>query len=225
MGRPKIARKSTAVDMTAMCDVAFLLLSFFILTTKFKAAEAISVTTPSSVSSKIAPEKDVTLVTITKDGKVFVSLDNEDVKGELANQLNSNLNAGLSGAEIAAFKKASFFGAPVSALKSFLQIPTDKLKGDALPGIPAQDTANNQMVDWMRYIVAAHASTGTKLNLIVKGDNLAKYPQFKNVINAFKKADQFKFQMITNPEGVPTGTDLWRKYMTGGGADAASTEE
>jgi biopolymer transport protein ExbD len=185
MGRPKIARKSTAVDMTAMCDVAFLLLSFFILTTKFKAAEAISVTTPSSVSSKIAPEKDVTLVTITKDGKVFVSLDNEDVKGELANQLNSNLNAGLSGA----------------------------------------DTANNQMVDWMRYIVAAHASTGTKLNLIVKGDNLAKYPQFKNVINAFKKADQFKFQMITNPEGVPTGTDLWRKYMTGGGADAASTEE
>ncbi len=37
MARPKIARKSTAVDMTAMCDVAFLLLSFFILTTKSKA--------------------------------------------------------------------------------------------------------------------------------------------------------------------------------------------
>ena len=67
----------------------------------------------------------------------------------------------------------------------------------------------------MRYIVAAHASTGAKFNLIVKGDNLAKYPQFKNVITAFKKNDQFKFQMVTNPEGVPEGTDLWKRFMKG----------
>jgi biopolymer transport protein ExbD len=215
MGRPKIARKSTTIDMTAMCDVAFLLLSFFILTTKFKPAEAITVTTPSSVSSKVAPEKDVTLVTITKDGKAFVSLDNEEVKGELANQLNANMGASLTPADIAAFKKASFFGTPVSQLKSYLQIPSDKLKGDQLPGIPIQDSTHNELTQWMQYIVAAHSNTNTKLNLIVKGDNLAKYPQFKNVLTAFKKNDQFKFQMITNPEGVPTGTDLWRKYMKG----------
>ena len=54
------------------------------------------------------------------------------------------------------------------------------------------------------------------MNLVVKGDNMAKYPTFANVIAAFKKNDQFKFQMITNPEGVPTGTDLWKKYMKGG---------
>jgi biopolymer transport protein ExbD len=215
MSRPKIARKSTSVDMTAMCDVAFLLLSFFILTTKFKPAEDITVTTPSSVSSKVAPEKDVTLVTITKDGKAFVSLDNEEVKGELANQLNEHMGAALSPSDITAFKKASFFGTPVSQLKSFLQIPKDKVKGDQLPGIPIQDSAHNELTQWMQYIVAAHANTNTKLNLIVKGDNLAKYPQFKNVITAFKKNDQFKFQMITNPEGVPKGTDLWRKYMSG----------
>lgn len=215
MARPKISRKSTVVDMTAMCDVAFLLLSFFILTTKFKPAEAIAVTTPNSVSSKVAPEKDVTLVTITKDGKVFISLDNESVKEELANQMNTNSGAALSAAEVKAFRKASFYGSPVTQLKSFLAIPADQLKGDALPGIPAKDTANNEVVDWMRNIVAAHAATNEKLNLIVKGDNLAKYPQFKNVITAFKKADLFKFSMITNPEGIPTGTDLWRKYMKG----------
>jgi biopolymer transport protein ExbD len=222
MGRPKIARKSTAVDMTAMCDVAFLLLSFFILTTKFKPAEAITVTTPSSVSSKVAPSKDVTLVSITKEGKVFVSLDNEEVKGELANQFNANMGAGLSPADIAAFKKASFFGSPVSQLKSFLQIPADKLKGDALPGIPAQDTAHNEMIQWMQYIVAAHSQVGSKFNLIVKGDNLAKYPQFKNVLTAFKKSDQFKFQLVTNPENVPQGTDLWKKYMSRGGETASA---
>jgi biopolymer transport protein ExbD len=224
MSRPKVPRKSTAVDMTAMCDVAFLLLSFFILTTKFKASEAITVETPSSVSSKVAPEKDVTLVSLTKDGKVFVSLDNEEVKEELANQLNANKGASLSPADVAAFKKASFYGTPVSQLKSALQIPADKLTGDALPGIPAQDTANNEMIDWIRYIVAAHSSTGAKMNLIFKGDNAAKYPAFKNVITAFKKNDQFKFSMVTNAEGVPEGTDLWRKYMSGGSAETASDE-
>jgi biopolymer transport protein ExbD len=55
MPRAKIPRKSTNIDMTAMCDVAFLLLSFFILATKFKPPEALTVVTPSSVSSKIAP--------------------------------------------------------------------------------------------------------------------------------------------------------------------------
>ncbi len=215
MARPKIARKSTIVDMTAMCDVAFLLLSFFILTTKFKPDEAISVTTPNSVSSKAAPEKDVTLVTITKDGKVFISLNNDAVKQQLAEELNESAGANLNPTEVKEFVKASFYGTPLSQLKSFLALPKDKLTDANLPGIPAKDTANNEVVDWMRYIVTAHSKTGDKFNLIVKGDNMAKYPQFKNVITAFKKADQFKFQMITNPEGIPTGTDLWRKFMKG----------
>lgn len=219
MSRPKIARKSTSVDMTAMCDVAFLLLSFFILTTKFKPAESITVETPSSVSSKVAPEKDVTLVSVTKDGKVYVSIDNEEVKEEVANQLNTNNGAALSPADINAFKKANFFGTAISQLKSALQIPTDKLKAETLPGIPVQDTAHNELIPWMRAIVAAHASTGTKMNLLFKGDNLAKYPAFKNVMAAFKKNDQFKFQMVTNSEGIPEGTDLWRKIMSGGSTE------
>jgi biopolymer transport protein ExbD len=212
MARPKIPRKSTAVDMTAMCDVAFLLLAFFILTTKFKPDEAITVDTPSSVSSKAAPDKDVTLVTITKDGKAFLSLDNEEVKDEMAKEISSSKGINVNAAQ---FKKASFFGTSFGQLPSFLALSPEQAKGANLPGIPMQDTANNELVEWMRIVVSAHANTNNKLNLIVKGDNLAKYPQFKNVIAAFKKNDQFKFQMITNPEGVPTGTDLWKKYMRG----------
>ncbi len=80
MGRAKLPRKSTTIDMTGMCDVAFLLLSFFILTTKFKPAEVIAVTTPSSVASKVAPTKDFVLTTISKDSKVFLTLDDEPKK-------------------------------------------------------------------------------------------------------------------------------------------------
>ncbi len=215
MSRPKIARKSTSVDMTAMCDVAFLLLSFFILTAKPKTSENIEVVTPSSVSSKIAPEKDVTLISITKDGKVYLSMDNADVKGEVANQLNANNGANLSPADIAAFKKAEFFGTPISQLKSALQIPSDKLKAASLPGIPVKDTLHNELTAWMRAIVAASASSNKKLNILLKGDNDSKYPAFKGVKTALLKNDQPKFQMITNAEGIPEGTDLWKRLKSG----------
>jgi biopolymer transport protein ExbD len=216
MARPKIRRNSTNVDMTAMCDVAFLLLSFFILTTKFKAPEAIPVVTPNSVSAKVAPETDVTLITISKDGKLFLSLDNESVKEKMAEDMNKEKKLGLSAADITAFKTAAFFGSSFSQLPSYLKIPADKLKAENVPGITVDTAvAKNELVDWMKYVVAAHSATGAKFNLILKGDNMAKYPMFKNVVTAFKKNAQFKFQMVTNPEGVPENTDLWRKYQGG----------
>jgi biopolymer transport protein ExbD len=215
MARPKLPRKSTTVDMTAMCDVAFLLLTFFILTTKFKPSEVISITTPNSVSAKVAPEKDVTLISIDKEGKAYLSLDNENVKGAMAREMNETGGAGLSDQDIELFKKASFFATPISQVKSYLAIPEEDRKANALPGIPIADTANNEMIKWIQYVVSAHSKENEKLNLIIKGDNLVKYPQFKNVIDAFKKNDQFKFQMITNPEGVPEGTDLWKRFMKG----------
>ena len=216
MGRPKLPRKSTFIDMTAMCDVAFLLLAFFILTTKFKPAEAITVEIPNSVASKIAPQKDVVLVTITKEGKVFLTLDDESIKETIATEINTYRNLGLNPQELNAFKKSGFFGSSFSQLKQFLAIPADKLKGDALSGIPCKDSSNNELTEWIRFIVTAYANGDhKKMNLLVKGDNASKYPEFKQIIQAFKKNDQFKFQMITNPESIPPGTELYRKFMAG----------
>lgn len=210
MGRAKLPRKSTSIDMTAMCDVAFLLLSFFILTTKFKPAEAIAVTTPNSVAAKVAETKDIVLITIDKDGKVFLSMDDESKKEVIANTLNATKNLGLN---VQAFKKAGFYGAPFSGLAAFLSIPEEARKGGALPGIPAKDSTNNEIREWMSLVLTAYA--GQKANIQLKGDNASKYPAFKNVIDAFKKNDILKFQMITNPESVPVGSELWKSAMKG----------
>jgi len=198
--------------MTAMCDVAFLLLSFFILTTKFKPSEAITVATPSSVASKIAPDKDFVMVTIDKDGKVFLSIDDESKKEAIANALNSTKNLGI---DVNAFKKAEFFGTSFSQLPQFLALPKEKLKGELLPGIPVQDSTNNEMIEWMQLVFNAYQGSQMKA-LLLKGDNNSKYPSFKNVITAFKKNDFLKFQMVTNPENVPEGTDLWITNQKGG---------
>src|ERR1700735_2989870 len=105
MPRAKIPRKSTNIDMTAMCDVAFLLLSFFILATKFKPPEALTVVTPSSVSTKTAPQKDVVIVTIDQDGKVYLSVSDANVseKRNMIDELNTSKNIGLTDQEKANF--------------------------------------------------------------------------------------------------------------------------
>jgi biopolymer transport protein ExbD len=212
MARPKIPRKSTAVDMTAMCDVAFLLLSFFILTTKFKPSEAVPVNTPNSVAAKVAPETNVVMISLNKDGKIFLSTgdskNDKDKKAEIIKSVNSHKNLGLSDAEVAALVRAPFIGTPLAQLKQQARLATDQMTGETLPGIYVKDSTNNELLDWMRGVADAYA--GMKPNLLLKGDNVAKYPAFRNIIDAFRKNEFFKFQMVTNPESVPMGTDLFK---------------
>jgi hypothetical protein len=211
MGRAKLPRKSTNIDMTAMCDVAFLLLSFFILATKAKPAEAIHVTPPSSVAAKKVPQKDVVLVTLDPSGKVFISMDDKSKKEFIANSIKNTTNPNLN---VSAFVNATFWGAPLAGMNSFLSIPEDKRTGAALPGIPVDTTKGaNEMIEWMRLVKSAY--NGEKINLLLKGDNEAKYPAFRAIVDAFKTNDLLKFQMVTNPEAAPTGTELWKLWNTG----------
>ena len=215
MPKVKIPRKSTSVDMTAMCDVAFLLLSFFILTTKFKPSEALKVVTPSSVSNKIAPEKDVVLITLDKDGKVYLSVSDQNTsqKKDMLDEINTTKNVGLTDAEKANFVKrpSSYIGVPFSQLKSYLSHDPSDLKSLVLPGIPVKDSSNNELRDWIHAAVSAFQ--GTRFNLLVKGDDAAKYPSFQGIIFAFKKNDQMKFSMVTNPVAVPSGSELYKANM------------
>jgi biopolymer transport protein ExbD len=208
MARPKIARKSTAIDMTAMCDVAFLLLSFFILTAKPKGEEAIRITTPSSVASKVAPEKNVVMISMDSSGKVFLSMDDKEKKRNIAQLIKAQKGLNFDENE---FVKAEFFGTSFAQIPQYLTMPVEDRKGNTLPGIPVDSTkGSNELIEWMQYVATAYQNAGPneKMNLLLKGDNNAKYPSFKAVITAFKKNNFLKFQMVTNPEGIPAGSEL-----------------
>ncbi|MEP6628325.1 MAG: biopolymer transporter ExbD [Ginsengibacter sp.] len=208
MPKVKIPRKSTNVDMTAMCDVAFLLLTFFILATKQKPPEVLSVNPPSSVSTKAAPDKSI-MITMTAEGKVFLALGDDTKKSEVIDKFVAQKGLQLTVGELAKLKKVEFIGLPANQIKAELNLATP-IPPDKLPGIPV-DSAHNELADWMRSVTDAYKGTDQKeleKMLLVKGDNNALYPVFKQVKQAFKRNDIYKFRIVTNSKDIPKGSEL-----------------
>ncbi len=207
----KIPKRNTENDMTPFVDIAFLILSFFIMATKMKPPEPVEITTPNSVSTKELPANDAIMVEMDGTGRVFFSmLAENDPQSKLTviRNLNTNKNLGLTEAEMQNYVRTYSVGVPFTGLKQLLSMPADKQKDLKQPGIPIRDTLNNELTTWIRDAVTA--MSGRKLNYLVKADNNAKYTDFKNVLTAFKKNDIYKFQLVTNPEDVPMGTDLFK---------------
>ncbi|MBX2940349.1 MAG: biopolymer transporter ExbD [Ferruginibacter sp.] len=214
MPKVKLPRKSTNVDMTAMCDVAFLLLTFFILATKQKPAEVLAVQTPSSISAKAAPDKSI-LITLTADGRAFLTLGDETKKKEILENINLTKQMGLSPDEVNKWNKQEFIGLPLSQIKGYLNA-NNPIQPAQMPGIPIKDTLNNEMVDWIRSVSNVYAGsdqTALQQMLLVKGDNAVLYPLFKNIKQAFKKNEIYKFRIVTNGESIPIGSEVFNESI------------
>jgi len=214
MPKVKIQKKSTDTDMTPFVDIAFLILSFFIMATKFKPEEPVKVETPNSVSSDILKEENALLITIDPDSKVYFNLSTPketdgSTLGEVIQGINTSRSLNLSAAEINNFKKASIIGVPFSSLKGFLALSKEDQEKLKQPGIPVTDSLNNELIWWIAETKKAFA--GGKLLYLIKGDNKSKFPAFEGVINALRKNEVFKYNLITSREGAPEGTDLYRE--------------
>jgi len=196
------------VDMTPFVDVAFLILTFFIMATKFKPEEPVEIKTPNSVSTRDLPEDDAIQVTFDSTGRVFFSVlsaKDPTIKYNVIKHINETRTLGLTEAEMKNFVRTPSVGVPFSGLKQLLAIPQEDQKNFKQPGIPL-DTLGGELYYWIRDAVGTFS--GKKLLFLIKGDNSAKYPSFKQVLNAFKKNEIFKFQMITMLEDAPAGSEL-----------------
>jgi biopolymer transport protein ExbD len=194
------------------------------MATKMKPPEPVEITTPNSVSTDKLPENDAVLVEMDGTGRVFFSMladANPEAKRYVIENVNSNRNLGLSEAEMNSFVRGTGIGMPFNGLKSYLSRTEDQRKGITQPGIPVKDSANNELYFWVN--AAIKGFQGRKINYLIKADNNAKYPDFKRVVEAFKRNDVYKFQLVTNPEEAPIGSDLFKtKQAASGGAPAAS---
>jgi biopolymer transport protein ExbD len=86
MPKIKPAAHAPSIDMTPMVDLAFLLVTFFMLTASFRMAEPVIVDPPSSVSDKTLPENTV-LITVDNIGRAFFGVGNGEAR---TNTLDKN---------------------------------------------------------------------------------------------------------------------------------------
>ncbi len=88
MPRIKKKRVNVAVDMTPLVDVAFLLLTFFMLTTQFKPAEEVEIVLPSSHSEIKLPESNTMTLHISEEGIIFLGFDSAYMMENMFGQKN-----------------------------------------------------------------------------------------------------------------------------------------
>ncbi len=199
MPKVKVPRKSTAVDMTAMCDVAFLLLTFFMLTSNFTKKEAVQVATPSSVSEIKIPEVNILNILVDKDGKVFVGIDGQDKRIMWVQKFAEAYKLKLTKEEEHQFSLITSFGVPSGKLQAFLNLPLESRdsKENAL-GIPA-DSTDNQFKDWVK----CAREINPEIRIAIKADRATPYPKIKAVMSTLQDLRENRYNLITSLEENP----------------------
>jgi len=207
----KIPRKSTDTDMTPFVDIAFLILSFFIMATKFKPPEPVEIKTPGSVSSQELPENDAILMTIDTANRVYFTVLAEKDKSifdDVLKKVGTIRSLTFTNDQIATYRKTYAVGVPFSQLNSLLDMDPENQSPGTQPGIPVMDSVDNQLVSWIQAAKEVYRDRQKPLKYLIKGDGESKYPTFEAVIGALKKNDEFKYNLVTALEDAPTGSAL-----------------
>lgn len=207
--RKRIHKKNTWIDMTPFVDVAFLILTFFILVTKFKAEDVVTIKTPSSVSSEvITNENDAIVILFDKKGKVYFQVAQNSRK-EVLKSLYFSKSLPMNSITEVEFMKLGFIATPLDEMTSYYAASEQNRKELAI-GIPAT-ILNNELSFLIKQI---HDMKQGKEKWYIKGDNLAKYPSFKHILKSLKENGIYEFNLITSTEAIPSGTALEREMST-----------
>jgi biopolymer transport protein ExbD len=219
MPKIKMPKGTPSIDMTPMVDLAFLLVTFFMLTASFRNAEPVTVETPSSISDKIIPEN-ILMVTLDKDGRVFFNLSDAEARKEMLNNMLQKYKIGLSEEKIEEFSFMSTFGCTMQELPAYMNTEAAKRASFPTKGIPT-DSTKNELLDWLSYAATAAGNTGRtafeeaklkggepkmedfKPKFILRVDSKTLYKDAQVVIDVFRELNLNNLNFVTSAEAIP----------------------
>jgi biopolymer transport protein ExbD len=206
------------LDMTPMVDLAFLLVTFFMLTASFRMAEPVVVDPPSSIGQIILPDNHL-MVTIDEKGRSFFGLSNPLAKMAALRKMGEKYKVPFSEEQIKKFSGMSSIGVDIKDLPRYINAgENERLAFQPQKGIPL-DSMNNQLKDWISFggaeavkiyndLKKQSEETGQefiaeKPRYAIKSDAQTKYIVVKDVVKVFTDLKIYQFNMITNLEENP----------------------
>ena len=180
--------------MTAMCDVAFLLLTFFILTTKFRAAEVVQIDIPSSTARIPIPDKDIMMFNIAPDGRIFFGLDDQITRLKLLDRLATQYQLTFTPKQKDAFRTLELWGMDIRALPAFLDKEPNERASIQQPWLKIDTTGGAQIED----LILFSRQENNLLRIAIKGDKTTEYKSFDKLIEALQNRKVNKFNIITS---------------------------
>lgn len=220
MSKVKKPKSAPALDMTPMVDLAFLLVTFFMLTAKFRNMEPVQADPPSATSLVQLPEN-VMLITIDTAGRAFFDISGKGTRSKLLGRMMQRYpGAKFTQDQIDQFSVMGTFGQPIEALGTYIGSDNDTKKrmDDKGKGIPL-DSLNNQLGDWIlegyaAFVDDATANGMTKedlkkngLRYAIKADANTDYEKVQKVVNVFRSKEIYQFNMVTNLKGSESNAD------------------
>ncbi len=200
----KTQKKAGAIDMTAMCDVAFLLLTFFILTATAKQPEPLAVDMPNSIVQTKLPETGLATLTVGK-GKVFFGMVDRDIRVRTLELMGQEYGVNFSDEEKTRFSLIDGFGVPLGNLKQIIAMSSSERNAqDLQPGIPMDsiDKKKDELSRWIYNARAASAELKNEdLKFAIKGDAKLEYPSIKRVMDLLQDQDVNSFNLVTGLRG------------------------
>jgi biopolymer transport protein ExbD len=202
MPRAKVKRQSMSVDMTAMCDVSFLLLNFFVMTSTAKIPDPVELAIPTSTYKIPVPDTDLAILTVGREGQVFFETAGQDVRVATLEKMAEQYKMTFTAEEKKRFSLIGAFGVPMQNLKAYIAMDAgERLKSGLAVGIPA-DSANNQLAAWLlnsrKAVAELHSG---QMRVSIKGDERQGYSQIKKVVDILQEQKINKFSLITLAEG------------------------
>ncbi|TRX21141.1 biopolymer transporter ExbD [Flavobacterium franklandianum] len=196
----KSSKKAASIDMTAMCDVAFLLLTFFILTATAKIPEALPVDTPQSTVQTKLPETDLATLTIGK-GKVFFDLKGREIRVKTLELMGQKYGVEFTDDEKSKFALMEGIGVPILNLKQLIGMKTAERSKAGQPGVPT-DSLDNQLKEWVYNARIANIEINDKeLQIAIKGDAKEEYPAIRKVMDILQDQKINSFSLVTGLRG------------------------
>src|SRR5690606_21199281 len=199
MGKAKVKRASTSIDMTAMCDVSFLLLTFFVLTATARQPEVLPVDTPASSSPEKVPDDNVGIILVA-NGNIFFRVKNPNVREITLKNISQKYSLNFSAEDYEQFRQLDEFGVPIKTLRQLLSLPNDQRTENIQPGIPVDstETNSNELYSWVQEARKAtiefnRSREGEKgyvdpgpMKVAIKADAEEKYPVINLIIETLR---------------------------------------